>query len=201
VGRLFTADNASRHVGFVRTHEEKTETHERLRHWVQTASAHNVTLSVFTDGEIGLRQLPLAVWPEASPVLDGYPLTRKITVLSHILHSRATVKEFPVDLHACLSKRLTSLKWRLWHRRPTGGLDRLRSFLLILQRRALYRKPIAKRLRRLGKKLKTYLENNADSVINYAKHFRRGARISAAFVESTVNQLIDKRMSKSQQMR
>lgn len=36
---------------------------------------------------------------------------------------------------------------------------------------------------------------------NYGKRYRAGERVASSFVESAVNQLIDKRMSKSQQMR
>ena len=56
-------------------------------------------------------------------------------------------------------------------------------------------------MRRLAKKLRRYLRNNADSLPNYGKRYRAGERIATSFVESAVNQLIDKRMSKSQQMR
>ena len=56
-------------------------------------------------------------------------------------------------------------------------------------------------MRRLAKKLLGYLRNNADSLPNCGKRYRAGERIATSFVESAVNQLIDKRMSKSQQMR
>jgi hypothetical protein len=56
-------------------------------------------------------------------------------------------------------------------------------------------------MRRLIKELLRYLKNNQDSLANYGRRYRSGRRISTAFVESAVNQLIDKRMSKSQQMR
>jgi hypothetical protein len=46
-----------------------------------------------------------------------------------------------------------------------------------------------------------YLQNNADSIPDYARRYRAGERISTAFVESAGNQIIDNRMSKSQQMR
>ena len=46
-----------------------------------------------------------------------------------------------------------------------------------------------------------HLLNNANSLPDYGKRFRNGERIATSFVESAVNQLIDKRMSKSQQMR
>jgi hypothetical protein len=46
-----------------------------------------------------------------------------------------------------------------------------------------------------------YLELNADSMPNYGKRYRSGIRISTGFVESSVNEIIAKRMAKRQQMR
>jgi hypothetical protein len=63
------------------------------------------------------------------------------------------------------------------------------------------RKPAARQIRKLTLELLGYLRNNADSLPNYGRRYRSGRRISSAFVESAVNPLIDKRMSKSQQMR
>lgn len=62
-------------------------------------------------------------------------------------------------------------------------------------------KRAAVRLRRLIKELLRYLKNNRDSLTNYGRRYRNGQRISTAFMASAVNQLIDKQMSKSQQMR
>ena len=46
-----------------------------------------------------------------------------------------------------------------------------------------------------------YLQNNADSIPNYGQRYRASERMATSFVEYAVNQIIDKRMSKSQQMR
>jgi hypothetical protein len=54
---------------------------------------------------------------------------------------------------------------------------------------------------KLTTELLRYLENNADSIPDYGQRYHAGERISTSFVESAVNQIIDKRMSKSQQMR
>ena len=62
-------------------------------------------------------------------------------------------------------------------------------------------RPVATLLGKLIRELHRYLMNNADSLPDYGKRWRSGQRISSAFVESAVNQIIDKRMSKSQQMR
>ncbi|RZL87549.1 MAG: hypothetical protein EOP82_25955 [Variovorax sp.] len=59
------------------------------------------------------------------------------------------------------------------------------------------RKPAARRIRKLTLELLGYLRNNTNSLPNYGRRYRAGRRISSAFAESAVNQL----MSKSQQMR
>ncbi|MGH7868269.1 MAG: ISKra4 family transposase, partial [Candidatus Dormibacteraceae bacterium] len=46
-----------------------------------------------------------------------------------------------------------------------------------------------------------YLRANAARIPNYGERRRAGEAISTAFVESTVNQVISKRMVKKQQMR
>jgi hypothetical protein len=47
----------------------------------------------------------------------------------------------------------------------------------------------------------SYLRANAARIPNYGERRRAGEAISTAFVESTVNQVISKRMVKKQQMR
>jgi len=46
-----------------------------------------------------------------------------------------------------------------------------------------------------------YLRANAGRIPNYGERHRAGEAISTAFTESTVNQVISKRMVKKQQMR
>lgn len=46
-----------------------------------------------------------------------------------------------------------------------------------------------------------YLELNLDSMLNDGKRYRAGQRISIGFVESTINEILSKRMVKKQQMR
>ena len=46
----------------------------------------------------------------------------------------------------------------------------------------------------------TYITNNAGFIPNYGERYRHGERISTGFVESTVNQVISKRIVKKQQM-
>jgi hypothetical protein len=46
-----------------------------------------------------------------------------------------------------------------------------------------------------------YIRANGASITNYGERHRNGETISSAFVESTVNQVVSKRMVKKQQMR
>ena len=57
------------------------------------------------------------------------------------------------------------------------------------------------RLRRHVTGLLGYLERNLDALVPYAARRRRGEPISTAFVESAVNEIVTKRMNKTQQMR
>ena len=76
-------------------------------------------------------------------------------------------------------------------------MRRLTTMLYVLGKSTVCRKPAARQLRKLTLELLGYLRNNSDSLPDYGRRYRAGRRISSAFVESAVNQLIDKRMSKS----
>jgi hypothetical protein len=80
-------------------------------------------------------------------------------------------------------------------------MRRLATMLYVLGKSTACRKPAARQIRKLTLELLRYLRNNSDSMTNYGRRYRTGRRISSAFVESAVNQFIDKRMSKSHQMR
>ena len=47
----------------------------------------------------------------------------------------------------------------------------------------------------------TYIESNKPYIPNYSERYRYGEIISSSFVESTVNEVISRRMVKKQQMR
>ena len=58
-----------------------------------------------------------------------------------------------------------------------------------------------KKLLQKLEEFETYIRNNAGLIPNYGEQWRYGETISTAFVESTVNQVVSKRMVKKQQMR
>ncbi len=56
-------------------------------------------------------------------------------------------------------------------------------------------------LRRHLRDLIAYLEANQSTLVNYCARYQRGEPISTAFAESTINEIVAKRMIKKQQMR
>ena len=47
---------------------------------------------------------------------------------------------------------------------------------------------------------RTYIQNNAHLIPNYGERYRYGEAITTSFVESTVNEVVSKRICKKQQM-
>ena len=96
---------------------------------------------------------------------------------------------------------LPRLKWFLWHGnvfRALTTVDGLIGDLEILQPDD-EREP--GKLLAAVREFDAYLRANVGRIPNYGERHRAGEAISTAFTESTVNQVISKRMVKKQQMR
>ena len=197
-GRVLAEDGLQRSVGFVRSVDEHSRT--RVQHAVAALGGADEDLRVFTDGDSALRDLQLSVLPEATHVLDWYHLTRRLTVLASVINGKEAAEKLPARDQDRLSESMDSVKWRLWHGRAAGAITRLHSMLGVMARLSV-EEAVVKRMTKLSTELLRYLQNNADSIPDYGQRYRAGERISTSFVESAVNQIIDKRMSKSQQMR
>ncbi len=200
VGRILGRGTRSRSLGFVRRYQDSRKSRRRIRHRARQENASTENLTVFTGGDISLRELQLAVVPEATHILDWWHLTRQIAVIKKILLGENAIKQLPAEYHDPLVKALKSLKWRLWHGRHWRATRKLGDFLFTLRLAGITNQPVVRVMRRLAKRLLAFLKLNEDSLPNYGKRYRAGERVASSFVESAVNQLIDKRMSKSQQM-
>jgi hypothetical protein len=105
----------------------------------------------------------------------------------------------PLDLAAEVASQLESLKWFLWH----GNTFRANQVLDDLQIHLDTEEsgPEQSKLAKYLIEFAGYIRANADRIPNYGERRRCGETISTAFVESTVNQVVSKRMVKKQQMR
>ncbi len=149
-----------------------------------------------TDGGDSVRALVADMSPCAEHFLDWFHITMRLTVLGQfakgVAHQDATAG-------ADITERLERIKWRLWHGDAIEAQERLED--LADDIRAL---DVAydglKKFARLTAECARYIANNIDAIPHYGERWRYGEPISTAFVESAVNVVIDKRMSKRQQM-
>jgi hypothetical protein len=108
-----------------------------------------------------------------------------------------------------LARRLESAKHYLWHGNSAMALERLDEIAGDLdiwggedddEQHPRSARDAAARMDKYVRELTVYIAHNAASIVNYGERYRNGERISTAFTESTINQVVSKRMVKKQQM-
>lgn len=192
-GKAVPSEGRASCFGYVQTYDTKPK--RRLFEVLNAQGmAANQQVTFLTDGGEDIRDLPQYLNPQAEYLLDWFHLTMRITVLTNMAKSL-----HPPDLYTCVSKDLERLKWFLWHGnlfRALRTVDDL-TFDLDIEDPAPEQTKLLKAMREFD----SYLRANAGRIPNYGERYRAGEPISTAFVESTVNQVISKRMVKKQQMR
>ena len=104
------------------------------------------------------------------------------------------------ELAAEVAEELTRLKWLLWHGNVFRALQTVGDLQIDLdntEQPSIEQHKLLKMVTEFG----GYIRANGAWIPNYGERYRSGEAISSAFVESTVNQVISKRMVKKQQMR
>lgn len=198
-GRALRADLGQRSIAFVRTVDDHAN--QRIKALLAPFSTTADKMEVFTDGDNQLRQWQQSTLPGSKHILDWYHLRQRVSKLNRVVHSKETARQLKHADHDRLSELVGAIQWRLWHGRSCQAIRKLEVMQMVLGRPSVVDKDAVKLIRRLTKELLGYLTYNRDSLPNYGQRYRAGKRISSSFIESAVNQLIDKRMSKSQQMR
>jgi len=98
-----------------------------------------------------------------------------------------------------IGKRLERVKWFLWHGNVQEALETIvdiEAALNLLSQGGESRRKVVKAVREFAR----YIEANQDFIPNCGDRYWHGETISTAFAESTVNQVVSKRMVKKQQM-
>lgn len=110
--------------------------------------------------------------------------------------------EETVPLRDEVVRQLERTKWFLWHGNVYKALQVLQSVLFDLEMASCERDdPKIGKLCKAVQDFYTYIESNQAFIPNYGERYRTGERISTGFAESTVNQVVSRRMVKKQQMR
>jgi hypothetical protein len=169
--------------------------------------AADTAVTVFTDGEDGLRLLARqALRGPIAPVLDWFHIAMRIQHIRRL--SRGLTTRLPSHASATLvvKQELDLMRWRLWNGRANAVNECINHVSDAIG--SFRRNPPARRARiavsgllTMLYDLRRYVLGNAHLIIDYASSQRAGRSISTARVESAVNRLVNRRMNKSQQMR
>ncbi|WP_341992898.1 ISKra4 family transposase [Azorhizobium sp. AG788] len=194
-GKSVPEDRADRFFGFVQTHDTKPR--RRLNQVLRDQCLQmNQDVTFLTDGGDSVRALVAAMSPCAEHLLDWFHIAMRFTVLGQFAKG---VAQQDAAVGADVTERLERIKWRLWHGDAIEAQERLEDLAEDLRALDLAYDGL-KKFARLTAECAGYIANNIDAIPHYGERRRYGEPISTAFVESTVNVVIDKRMSKRQQM-
>ena len=179
----------------------------------------NQQITFLSDGGDTVRGLQLLLHPNAEHVLDWFHMAMRLTVMGQYAKSLPASTPAPVaisrdtlgedeeaedDLQSTITRAvaerdLESIKWRLWHGDVYGAQEVIED-LAWQADAAAEGCTSAKKLAKAVTEFQTYIENNAAFIPNYGEKYRNGEAISSAVAESTVNQVVSRRMVKKQQM-
>jgi hypothetical protein len=134
--------------------------------------------------------------PNAEHILDWFHITMRITVMCQMAKGLGPPGS---KLRESTLKELERIKWFLWHGNTFRALQTVSWLYMDIDADD----PTVKHKKLLQnlEEFETYIRNNAGFIPNYGERWRYGEAISTAFVESTINQVVSKRMVKKQQMR
>jgi len=136
------------------------------------------------------------VHPDSEHWLDWFQITMRITVLQQQIK---TLKDEQPKIGEEVARELERIKHFLWHGNTFQALQRLEGLLIDLEFPEVP-SPLTQKVAKGIGEFETYIRNNEELIPNFGERYRNGETISTGFVESTVNQMISKRMVKKQQM-
>jgi hypothetical protein len=206
VGKSIPAEGTAKCFGFVQGYDQKPK--RRLFELLKSQGMQmNQQVTFLSDGGETVRDLQLYLNPLAEHLLDWFHLAMRLTVLHQTAKGlpemiEAEDGEAPYAFRAPVLKALESTKWYLWHGNVFRALQEIESITMDLDAAVPETSHhVVSKLLTAVEEFQTYIEHNAGYIPNYGERWRYGERISTAFVESAVNQVISKRMVKRQQMR
>ena len=198
VGKSIPDEGDAKRFAFVHKYEDRPQ-----RHLIETLKTQGLSMrqsiTFLSDGGDTVRNLQDQIVPYAEHILDWFHITMRITALKQMSKSFTSMEELENA-----EQRLESIKWYLWHGNTFDALQKTGWLYEDVSWIEPVETPNPDRFIRFEKALSefhTYIENNRWFIPNYGERYRYGERISTAFAESAVNEVISRRMVKKQQMR
>ena len=197
----------SKCFGYVQTYDEKPR--RRLFELMKSQGLQDNQQVVFmSDGGEDVRRVQTYLHPDSEHWIDWFHITMRITVMTNMSKSLQPpppdpdlelIPEVMTKLIAEVREDLVRLKWFLWHGNVFRALQTVNGIIMDLE--TLNPGEVPGKLLTAMREFDSYIRANAGRIPNYGERRRAGEAISTAFVESTVNNVISKRMVKRQQMR
>jgi hypothetical protein len=194
-GKSVTAEGASKRFAFVNDYDGKPK--RRLFEVLRSQGMQpNQQVTFLSDGADTVRDLQLYLNPNAEHILDWFHITMRLTVMCQMAKGLGPPG---FELRDLALKELERIKWFLWN----GNTFRALQTVSWLNMDIDDEDPSDKQKKLLNKleEFEIYIRNNVGFIPNYGERWRYGETISTAFAESTINQVVSKRMVKKQQMR
>lgn len=195
VGKCFSKTKKGKRLGFVQTLEKDPK--KRLMKLLNRQGLQaNQQVTFLSDGGDTVRDLQYIMHPEAEHLLDWFHVTMRLTLLNQFAKG---LKQSDPEEGARITKGLDSAKWYLWHGNVKNAMDKFDYCYCLLEDEDLH---YANRLKfqKTIEDMLRYIDNNRHLIPNYGEKYRYGETITTSFVESTVNEVVAKRMVKKQQM-
>lgn len=192
VGKSMQDNAPTKRFGFVATYDTKPK--RKLYEMLNNQGLQmNQAITFLSDGGDTVRDLQMYLSPQAEHILDWFHVTMRITVMKQFAVTLST------DGAINITEELDSLKWHLWYGNVFHALAAIEHISFYLDPEATNNNE-AKLMNAL-EEFDTYIRNNSALIPNYRDRYHYGEVITTAFVESTVNELVAKRMVKKRQMR
>ena len=189
-GRIITAEDVNKCFSSVHGYDRKPR--RRLFQMLEAQGLQmNQTITFLSDGGDTVRDLQLYLSPSAEHLLDWFHITMRITVMKQMAKGLPDVRPLQD-----IALNLERVKWSLWHSNVFKALQVLDDMQIDLETIDEESTAVDK-LEKTVNEFTTYIERNRTFIPNYADRYRYGELISTAFAESTVNQVVSKRMVQS----
>jgi hypothetical protein len=209
-GKSMPEEGAAKCFAYVQTYDTKPK--RRLFELMKSQGLQgNQQVTFLSDGADDVRELPLYLSPESEHWLDWFHVAMRLRVMGqmakglvneqNMTSAQELLTEADDELDRVdIGKQFERVKWFLWHGNVAGALDTIEDIedeLDLLPKDGESRKKLLKAVREFS----GYIKANQNFIPNYGDRYRHGEKISTAFAESAVNQVVSKRMVKKQQMR
>jgi hypothetical protein len=173
---------------------------------VDVGKMADTELTAFTDGCPGLRSILVKAGVTKPPGLDWFHIAMRLQ------HAEKTASNLLADTPARENARtvivaeVDRLHGRIWNGKAKDAkvtLERIRQVMPVFQGEQGDRKrdPSSRRLWTALREIDRYLTSQSAWLVNYAERHRAGLRVGTSITEGTANFLVNRRMTKSQQMR